>query len=233
MGDDRIEEIHSISQQKTTSHIGQILDKSGVQDSPTGFQTPDERHHLDDINQWQKFPMPPVHEERYVDNDDFQLGSCMVATGTERLSARGTAVCDTAVKTVEKGDSENVTAGRYFSVKTVPCRCHSSRAWVLERADREQDHGEYGQKWQSTVLSYPPTSPRAADGACASTTSTGERGAGGSSPSTVALVSLRDCESGCGEPIRADRISQLHFTPTVNCYQTKVRCCGGVRVATS
>ena len=92
MGDDRIEEIHSISQQKTTSHIGQILDKSGVQDSPTGFQTPDERHHLDDINQWQKFPMPPVHEERYVDNDDFQLGSCMVATGTERLSARGTAV---------------------------------------------------------------------------------------------------------------------------------------------
>ena len=78
------------------------------QDSPTGFQIPDERHHLDDINQWQKFPMPPVNEERYVDDDDFQLGSCMVATGTERLSARGTAVCDTAVKTVEKGDSENV-----------------------------------------------------------------------------------------------------------------------------
>jgi hypothetical protein len=28
----------------------------------------------------------------------------------------------------------------------VPRRCHSSRAWVPERADGEQDHGEYGQK---------------------------------------------------------------------------------------
>eukprot|EP01047_Picozoa_sp_COSAG01_P075022 COSAG01_NODE_12723_length_1693_cov_6.143664_3_plen_116_part_00 len=87
----------------------------------------------------------------------------------------------------------------------------------------QPDHGEYGQEWQGTVLSYTPTSPRAADGACASTTSTGERGAGGSSPSAVALASLRDCELGFGEPIRADRILDLHFSPSVNSYSTRRR----------
>jgi hypothetical protein len=117
MGDDRIEEIDgttcTISQQKTTSNIRKILNKSGVQDSPTGFQIPDGRDHLDDINQWQKFPMPPMNEELYIDNDDFQLGTCMVATGTERLPTRGT-----AIKTGENGDEKNVTDSRYFSVKT-------------------------------------------------------------------------------------------------------------------
>jgi hypothetical protein len=66
---------------------------------------------------------------------------------------------------------------------------------VPERADGVQDRREYVQKWQSTALSHPPTSPRAADGACASTTSTGERGAGGSAASAVALVSLRETAS--------------------------------------